>query len=177
MKPLIHTPFRRLLPAVALAAAGLCLTPLAVQAGPGHSPHSANYHITTGSTRLPHTAVSQAPYDNFGFATGGAVYQPIGDLDRWLNRAGRYYDRYRGQRSQRRYDPDDRNNWRYRGRGYYPNDPDDRNNPRHPDYMGRMSRGYHPYYNRGGYYPNDPDDRNNPNHPDYMGRSSRGWWR
>jgi len=40
-----------------------------------------------------------------------------------------------------------------------------------------MSRGYHPYYNRGGYYPNDPDDRNNPRHPDYMGRMSRGWWR
>jgi len=153
------------------------MAPLSLQAGVRHSSISADFR---SSALVPDAVVSGQPYDAFGFGpTGGATYQTVSDLERLLNRAGRYYNRYRGDRSRsqrhRRYDPDDRNNWNYRG--YYPNDPDDRNNPRHPDYMGRMSRGYHPYYNRGGYYPNDPDDRNNPRHPDYMGRMSRGWWR
>lgn len=181
MKP-IHTSLRLLLPAAAFAALGTCLAPLSLQGSPGHSSSSANYHTPAARVTKPDAGVSGQPYgiDAFGFATGGATYQPVSDLERLLNRAAQYYDRYHGQRRS--------NNYRNYGRsyrGYYPNDPDDRNNPRHPGYIGPPGsypnyRSY-PYRNGGGYYPNDPDDRNNPNHPDYIGPPGsspyRRWWR
>lgn len=169
MKP-IHTPLRLLLPAAAFAALGTCLAPLSLQGSPGHSSSSANYFSTAARVATSDAVASGQPnrINAFGFGpTGGAIYQPVSDLERLLNRAAQYYDRYHGQR---------RSNYRNYGRsyrGYYPNDPDDRNNPRHPGYIGPPgSYPYHrsyPYRNGGGYYPNDPDDRNNPNHPDYIG--------
>lgn len=151
--------------------AGLCATPLAVQGSPGHSSTSAHYHATAGVPRLPDAAVSQNPYHNFGFATDGATYQTVSDLERLLNRAGQYYNRYRSDRNRSR-----------SSRGYYRYDPDDRNNPRHPGYIGPQGTYYRSYpyrsYRGNNYYPNDPDDRNNPNHPGYIGPQGsyfRGW--
>ncbi|MGV3664102.1 MAG: hypothetical protein ACO1TE_28275 [Prosthecobacter sp.] len=178
MKP-IRTPLRFLLPAAAILALGT------VHASPGHSSASADTRSAAslllsdrGAAADPDAAVSGSPYDNFGFATDGAIYQPVGDLDKWINRGLNEYYRHRQQRSNsRRYD--DRYSRSYRG--YYPNDPDDRNNPRHPGYIGppgSYGRYYGPYrghYNGHGYYPNDPDDRNNPSHPDYIGPPRR--WR
>lgn len=181
MKPIQSLRF--LLPTTAFLAVGTCLSPLPLQGSPGHSAVSADYRSPSLSdaSMTPDAAVSASPYDAFGFARDGAVYQPVGDLDAWLNRAQRYYNRYRNDRSRnRRSDWNDRYGRSYRG--YYPNDPDDRNNPRHPDYIGPP--GSYPHYRsypyRGypghGYYPNDPDDRNNPNHPDYIGPPRwRGW--
>ncbi len=154
-------PIHLLLPVAALLSVG------ALHAGPGHSSVSANF--TSPALSHPDTVVSDTPYDAFGFASGGAVYQPVGDLDAWINRGFRYYNQHRSQRSNSgRYNRDYRNSRNHRG--YYPNDPDDRNNPRHPDYIGPPGS-YYPRY-RGyspSYHPNDPDDRNNPSHPDYIG--------
>lgn len=176
MKP-IHTHFR-FLPATALLALGVASLPL--QGSPGHSSVSADFRSSAVSERPaaskafidPDAVVSDLTY---GFDSGGAFFQPVGDLDSWINRASRYYNRYRNQQSNRRYDRNDRNSRSYRG--YYPNDPDDRNNPRHPDYIGPPGsyRSYRHYSRPSqGYYPNDPDDRNNPNHPDYIGRGRWG---
>lgn len=137
MKPARSLPLRFILPAAAVAV-GTCLAPLAVQASPGYSAVDADFRSTAhaaGSIN-PDAVVSDAPdHDNFGFATDGAVLQPVSDLEAWINRASRYYNRYRHDRSRnRRSDWNDRYNRSYRG--YYPNDPDDRNNPSHPDYIG-----------------------------------------
>lgn len=154
-------PLHFIVPAAALLAAALPL-----QASPGHSAVNADYH--SPALPAPDASVSVQPYDAFGFATGDAVYQTVGDLDKWINRGMRYYNQRQGQRSRNGYYNGYGRNSRAYG-GYYPNDPDDRNNPRHPDYIGPPGsypryRGYAPSY-----HPNDPDDRNNPNHPDYIG--------